>query len=126
MYVEILIYFLILLDGSCLIVWFKEQAIKEGSVLINGTVKSTLETVIKDGDYISHKLHRHEPPVSDRPVGIVYEDDRLMAINKPAGVPVHPAGRYHFNSVVEILKFERGDDWNPLRMLTPFFEAWII
>ncbi|RPA79795.1 pseudouridine synthase [Ascobolus immersus RN42] len=93
---------------------YYEQAIKEGSVLINGTVKSTLETVIKDGDYISHKLHRHEPPVSDRPVGIVYEDDRIMAINKPAGVPVHPAGRYHFNSVVEILKFERGGDWNPL------------
>jgi tRNA pseudouridine32 synthase len=86
-------------------------------VLINGTIKSTLETIIRDGDYISHKLHRHEPPVSDRPVGIVYEDDRIMAINKPAGVPVHPAGRYHFNSVVEILKFERGGDWNPLRML---------
>lgn len=59
-------------------------------------------------------MHRHEPPVTAQPVGIVHEDDDMIVINKPAGVPVHPAGRYNYNSVVEIMRAERGHGWNPL------------
>ena len=62
---------------------------------------------------MSHTLHRHEPPVTAQPVGIVHEGDELIVINKPAGVPVHPAGRYNFNSVVEIMRAERGYTFNP-------------
>ena len=35
-------------------------------------------------------------------------------INKPSGMPVHPAGRYNYNSLIEILRAERGHGWNPL------------
>lgn len=38
----------------------------------------------------------------------------MIVINKPSGVPVHPAGRYNYNSVVEIMRAERGHQWNPL------------
>jgi len=38
----------------------------------------------------------------------------MIVINKPSGVPVHPAGRYNYNSVVEIMRAERGHAWNPL------------
>lgn len=62
---------------------------------------------------LSHTMHRHEPPVTDKPVGIVYEDNDLVVIDKPAGVPVHPTGRYNYNSLTEILKFER-PDFNPM------------
>lgn len=65
---------------------------------------------------IAHTLHRHEPPVTETPIKIVFEDNCLIVINKPAGVPVHPAGRYNFNSVIEIMKFER-NGVAPLRML---------
>ena len=70
--------------------------------------------IVKNGDVISHTLHRHEPPVTGAPIGIVHEDDDMIVINKPAGVPVHPAGRYNYNSVIEIMKAERGHQWNPL------------
>lgn len=63
---------------------------------------------------ISHTLHRHEPPVTAQSIGVVHEDEELIIINKPAGVPVHPAGRYNYNSVVEIMRAERGHQWNPL------------
>ena len=85
-----------------------------GSVTINGTERSTLDTIIKNGDIISHTLHRHEPPVTEKPIGIVHEDDSLIVISKPSGMPVHPAGRYNFNSVVEIMRAER-NGFNPLR-----------
>lgn len=68
---------------------------------------------MKNGDVISHTLHRHEPPVTGRPIGIVFEDDEIIVIDKPAGVPVHPAGRYNYNSVVEILRAERHYTFNP-------------
>ena len=69
---------------------------------------------MKNGDLISHTLHRHEPPVTAEPIRIVHEDNDMIVINKPAGVPVHPAGRYNYNSVVEIMRADRGYEWNPL------------
>ena len=44
----------------------------------------------------------------------MHEDEGMIVINKPAGVPVHPAGRYNYNSIVEIMRAERGHGWNPL------------
>lgn len=49
-----------------------------------------------------------------QPIGIVHEDNDMIVINKPAGIPVHPAGRYNYNSIVEIMRAERGCGWNPL------------
>ncbi len=70
--------------------------------------------IVKNGDVVSHTLHRHEPPVTALPISVLHEDDDMIVINKPTGVPVHPAGRYNYNSVVEIMRAERGHQWNPL------------
>ena len=83
-------------------------------VVLNGNPVPSVNTIVKNGDVISHTLHRHEPPVTGQPIGIVHEDHDMIVINKPAGVPVHPAGRYRYNSVVEIMRAERGYGWNPL------------
>ena len=81
---------------------------------INGGEIESTQQIVKNGDIITHTLHRHEPPVTSQPIGIVSEDEDMIVINKPAGVPVHPAGRYNFNSLVEIMRAERGYGWNPL------------
>ena len=87
---------------------------ERGSIVVNGNGVPSVHHIIKNGDVISHTLHRHEPPVTAQPVGIVHEDNDMIVIDKPAGVPVHPAGRYNFNSIVEIMRAERGYAWNPL------------
>lgn len=74
----------------------------------------TTSHIVKNGDVISHTLHRHEPPVTALPISVLHEDEDMIVINKPSGVPVHPAGRYNYNSVVEIMRAERGHSWNPL------------
>src|SRR5262245_3681797 len=48
----------------------------------------------------------HASPV-DLPV--LFEDDHLIAIDKPAGAPVHPTARYHASTVVKRLEAARGD-----------------
>ena len=75
---------------------------------------ATPQHIVKNGDVISHTLHRHEPPVTALPISVLHEDEDMIVINKPSGVPVHPAGRYNYNSVVEIMRAERGHQWNPL------------
>jgi 23S rRNA pseudouridine1911/1915/1917 synthase len=41
---------------------------------------------------------------------VLYEDEHLFAIAKPAGVPVHPSARYHRNTVVKLLALARGHE----------------
>lgn len=80
--------------------------------MVNGKIAGP-DTVIKNGQVISHTLHRHEPPVTAHEIGIVHENDDMLVIDKPAGVPVHSAGRYHYNSVVEILRTLRSPHFVP-------------
>jgi tRNA pseudouridine32 synthase len=91
---------------------YYKHAIETGHIMVNGKTAPP-DTILQNGDIITHTLHRHEPPVTASDIGIVSETDELLVINKPAGVPVHPAGRYHFNSVMEILRAQYNDAFNP-------------
>ena len=91
----------------------KKHAIESGQVTVGGKVANST-TRVKNGEIVSHTLHRHEPPVTGQPIGVIHDDDDMLVIDKPAGVPVHSAGRYHFNSIVEILRAERGSEFKPL------------
>ncbi|TKA74502.1 hypothetical protein B0A49_06573, partial [Cryomyces minteri] len=93
---------------------YYKEAIRTGKVTLNGKPVPSINTIVKNGEIISHTLHRHEPPVTAQPIGIVHEDNDMIVINKPAGVPVHPAGRYNYNSIIEIMRADRGYSWNPL------------
>ncbi|CCJ28274.1 unnamed protein product, partial [Pneumocystis jirovecii] len=73
--------------------------------MVNGHV-ATFEQIIKDGDVIEHLSHRHEPPVTHKNIDIIYQDDDIVVINKPSGIPVHPAGRYRHNSITHIMMAE--------------------
>lgn len=89
-------------------------AIEEGRIVLNGQPCKDIRTRVKNGDVISHTLHRHEPPVSAQPIRAIHETDNMIVIDKPAGIPVHPAGRYKYNSIVEIMRAERHHSFNPL------------
>jgi 23S rRNA pseudouridine1911/1915/1917 synthase len=53
------------------------------------------------------------PPWDETPVPlevpVVYEDEHLMAVDKPALLPVHPTARYHKNTLIKVLQAERPD-----------------
>jgi tRNA pseudouridine32 synthase len=93
---------------------YYKQAIETGQISINGNPCKDVHTIVQNGDVISHTLHRHEPPVTAQPIRVIKETEEMIVIDKPAGVPVHPAGRYNYNSVVEIMKAERHFAFKPL------------
>lgn len=91
---------------------YYRTSMQKGDIFVNGRCVGP-DYVVKNGDLISHTLHRHEPPVTGEPVGIIHEDDEMIVINKPSGIPVHPAGRYNYNSIIEIMKSDRGRNFLP-------------
>jgi 23S rRNA pseudouridine1911/1915/1917 synthase len=40
-------------------------------------------------------------------VPVLYEDEHILAVDKPALLPVHPTARYHKNTLINVLKAER-------------------
>ncbi|KAF6839027.1 hypothetical protein CPLU01_02041 [Colletotrichum plurivorum] len=87
---------------------YYRYAMETGAIVVNGKIVGP-DHVVKNGDLVNHTIHRHEPPVTAEPIRVVHEDDEMVVVNKPSGVPVHPAGRYKYNSLIEIMKAERGE-----------------
>lgn len=71
-----------------------QQGIEEGRVKVNGVTANRASYRVKPGDRITCLLLR-PPPIEARPenipLDIVYEDEHLIVVNKPAGMVVHPA-----------------------------------
>lgn len=84
-------------------------AIHKGICSVNGK-KADIHQVISDGDQICNRVHRHEPPITDEPVKIIYRDDEagMLVIVKPGSIPVHAAGRYLRHTLVGLLENEHG------------------
>jgi len=88
---------------------YYENAILTGFITVNGE-KSDFDRIVNNGDVIEHKMHRHEPPVPDKQIGIIYRDKDYLVIDKPSGIPVHAAGRFRHNTIIHILNKEYVQD----------------
>lgn len=67
------------------------------------------DSVLKEGDRMRHIIHRHEPPVPAVDVRVLGTAGDIVAVSKPAGMPVHASGQYRKNTVLGILQANRPD-----------------
>jgi len=51
----------------------KIYALESGVTTVNGKVAKS-DTIVRNGDRIENIVHRHEPPITSRPVKILHED----------------------------------------------------
>ena len=76
-----------------------QQAADAGYIMVNDkAVKSNYKVKPCDSIVIMMDYPKYENDIipEDIPLNVVYEDDQLMVINKPAGLVVHPGcGNYH-------------------------------
>ena len=79
-------------QGVSLTLWRKIK--RCGSISVNGKIHPVW-IPIQGGDTIavSWPENKNLEPVK-MPLSIIYEDEFLLAVNKPAGIPVHPT-QYH-------------------------------
>ena len=71
-----------------------QQLIEQGHVQINNLICTSKKINLKTGDLITLEIPTVQPLAiiaENIPLDILYEDDELIIINKPAGLVVHPA-----------------------------------
>jgi 23S rRNA pseudouridine1911/1915/1917 synthase len=82
--------------------------IKDGLVKVDGA-PSTSKTKVWGGEKIvvevQPKPEQHAFKPQDIPLNIVYEDDHILVINKPAGMVVHPAAGNWEGTLLNALLF---------------------
>ena len=61
-------------------------------IFVNGQPQHT-DYPVKAGDLVTIPLEEPDPeyPAEDGPLTILYEDDHLLAVDKPAGMLIHPS-----------------------------------
>mgnify|MGYP002777096325 CR=1 FL=1 len=89
-----------------------QNAALDGNIYVNDVpVKSNYK--VKPGDVV--RILLSYPPFENRidpediPLDIVYEDDALIVINKPAGLVVHPGHGNYTGTLVNALAFHFGN-----------------
>ncbi|MEB3216628.1 MAG: RluA family pseudouridine synthase [Nostocales cyanobacterium 94392] len=83
-----------------------QQLIEQGNVQLNGEVCHSKKVAIKAGDLIILTIPQPEPlelRSQNIPLDILYEDDHILILNKPAGLVVHPAPGHPDGTLVNAL-----------------------
>ncbi|MCB8982919.1 MAG: RluA family pseudouridine synthase [Ardenticatenaceae bacterium] len=70
-----------------------EDLVGDGRITANGAAAS-LATQVSAGDEVACDLPDFAPPAVNLNVGLLYEDEWLLAVNKPPGLRVHSQGRF--------------------------------
>ncbi len=79
----------------------------EEKVRLNGEVVTKKATRLRPGDLVEVEVPppeeevRHEALARELEGAILFEDDHLLAVAKPAGLVVHPVGRLRANTLIQ-------------------------
>ncbi|PIA25561.1 hypothetical protein AQUCO_11100019v1 [Aquilegia coerulea] len=71
-----------------------QSSIRAGLVTVNGRIIDKVSHVIRAGDKVNCTISELQPlraVPEDIPIDIVYEDEHVLVVNKPAHMVVHPA-----------------------------------
>ncbi len=83
-----------------------QKLIEQGHVQVNGEVCTSKKLEVKLGDRIQIDIPAAQPlelQAEDIPLDILYEDDSLLILNKPAGLVVHPSAGHETGTMVNAL-----------------------
>lgn len=102
-----------------------QRLVKSGAVQVNGRAAKS-STMLRSGDNVHVTLPVASPEESlpeDIPLNILYEDDDFIALNKQAGLIVHPARGHWTGTLINGLLFHAqktngtlsvgSDPWRP-------------
>lgn len=80
--------------------------VKYGNVILND-IAVHMRATVKNGDIIEITLPAEDSKniePMDIPLDIVYEDDYLIAVNKPRNMPVHPSRGNHLPTIANAIR----------------------
>lgn len=75
-----------------------------GSLCINNIPVRAADALVNAGDTVSYELEQTSSIVPcNKPLNIVYEDEWLLIINKPADMIIHPTSKIYSDTLVNII-----------------------
>lgn len=83
-----------------------QKLIEQGQVQVNGQVCTSKKVTVQAGDRVQVEIPEAQPlelQPEEIPLDILYEDDHLLIVNKPAGLVVHPAPGHESGTLVHAL-----------------------
>lgn len=95
-----------------------QNAITSGAISIGRSVIDDPRRVVRGGNLIEHDVGTvSEPPVNTA-IRRIFEDNSLLAVDKPAPLAVHPSGRFNKNTLVHLLSLMSPNiHWRPVHRL---------
>lgn len=92
-----------------------QALIAGGGVCVNGAPRTKVSDRIRAGDEVTVALPAPKPPAprivaQEIPLSVLYEDEHLLVIDKPAGLVVHPAVGHRDGTLVNALLW-RSAQW---------------
>ena len=92
---------------------FIQKLFERGQITVNGSVCMQKKYKASTGDTVVIEMpepEKIEVQAENIPLDIVYEDDELLIVNKPAGMVVHPAPGNSSGTLVNALMYHCGDN----------------
>lgn len=82
----------------------------DNGILVNGS-HVTVRYVLRENDVIDLAYDDDDSDISENvvpvelPLDIIYEDEHIIALNKPSGMPTHPSHNHHRDTLANSLAF---------------------
>lgn len=87
-----------------------QDRILDSQVQVNGR-KTRSSRKMNPGDEVSYQFDEMPEPDVATNYTILFENSELLIIDKPANLPVHPSGIYNRNTLLGLLRLERGEQF---------------
>jgi 23S rRNA pseudouridine1911/1915/1917 synthase len=85
-----------------------QRIIKEQLTRVDGrAVKASAK--VFPGDELIMRTPARPEPACPRTFTVLYEDDHMMVVDKPAGLPMHASAKFYFNTLTRVLLERYGE-----------------
>ncbi len=81
--------------------WLEQM--KAGRLQVNCWCANA-DTVLKAGDYLEYKMPEVAEPEVETEFAVIFEDEHLLVVDKPADLPCHPSGKYFHNTLWALVR----------------------
>ncbi len=85
-----------------------QAIVREAGRRADGTRRRPSD-IVREGETVLLVRAGFTEPDAPTEYGLLYEDDALFVLDKPAGLPVHPTATYHRNTLTYVLRARYGD-----------------
>ncbi len=86
--------------------------IQRGAVRLNGHTVAA-DTVLRAGQTLSYQRTPWTEPAAPTEFGVIYEDDQIIAVDKPSGLPVLPGGHHLEHTLLAQVRERFGGEVRP-------------